>query len=105
MDDWTCAYAAEGGHLEVLKWAREQNCRWDVRTVDAAQRSGCAETIQFVFENGCPTDILWSDVEEDDSDSESESESDIDVDGYSFESVDAETAAAAVATAAAAAGA
>jgi len=28
-DEWTCAYAAEGGHLEVLKWARENGCPWD----------------------------------------------------------------------------
>jgi len=28
-DEWTCAYAAKGGHLEVLKWAREQHCPWD----------------------------------------------------------------------------
>ena len=25
-DRWTCANAAEGGHLEVLKWARENGC-------------------------------------------------------------------------------
>ena len=24
-DEWTCATAAEGGHLEVLKWAREND--------------------------------------------------------------------------------
>ena len=22
-DEWICAHAAEGGHFEVLKWARE----------------------------------------------------------------------------------
>jgi hypothetical protein len=29
---WTCSYAAEGSHLETLKWAREQGCPWDDRT-------------------------------------------------------------------------
>jgi hypothetical protein len=28
-DEWTCANAAEGGHLEMLKWARENDCPWD----------------------------------------------------------------------------
>jgi len=28
-DTWTCALAAEGGHLEVLQWAREHHCPWD----------------------------------------------------------------------------
>jgi len=25
-----CALAAQGGHLEVLKWLREQDCPWNV---------------------------------------------------------------------------
>ena len=28
-NSWTCAYAAQNGHLEVLKWARENGCEWD----------------------------------------------------------------------------
>jgi hypothetical protein len=27
-DESTCGQAAQGGHLEVLKWAREQHCLW-----------------------------------------------------------------------------
>ena len=26
---WTCAGAAERGHLEVLQWARANGCPWD----------------------------------------------------------------------------
>ena len=33
-DECTCAYAAEGGHLEVLKWARENGCPWDEYTCE-----------------------------------------------------------------------
>ena len=29
VDAETCAYAARGGHLKVLKWARENGCPWD----------------------------------------------------------------------------
>ena len=25
-DEWTCAYAAKGGYLEVLQWARANDC-------------------------------------------------------------------------------
>jgi len=25
-DDWTCKYAAEEGHLEVLRWAIDHGC-------------------------------------------------------------------------------
>jgi hypothetical protein len=28
-DKYTCFYAASGGHLETLKWARENGCPWD----------------------------------------------------------------------------
>jgi len=28
-DEWTCTFAAEGGHLETLKWARTNGCPWD----------------------------------------------------------------------------
>jgi len=36
----TCAYAAAGGHLEVLVWARERGCEWDEDT--SVRRSGRA---------------------------------------------------------------
>ena len=32
----TCDDAAQGGHLEVLKWARENGCDWDIYMCDAA---------------------------------------------------------------------
>ena len=35
-DEWTCKLAAAGGHLEVLKWARENDCPWDWRTCACA---------------------------------------------------------------------
>ena len=39
--DWgwmTCAAAARGGHLGVLKWARENGCEWSWRTCSFAAR-------------------------------------------------------------------
>ena len=36
-DEWTCAGAAEGGHLEVLQWARANGAPWDERTCAACR--------------------------------------------------------------------
>jgi hypothetical protein len=38
-----CARAAEGGHLEVLKWARENGCPWDEDTRRIAASKGYVE--------------------------------------------------------------
>jgi hypothetical protein len=38
----TCAYAALGGHLEVLRWAHEHGCPWDYKTSTAANNGGWA---------------------------------------------------------------
>jgi hypothetical protein len=48
------SYAAEGGHLEVLKWAHENGCPWDARTCWAAAKAGHLEVLQWARENGCP---------------------------------------------------
>jgi hypothetical protein len=46
-DDETCANAAEGGHLEVLKWARENDCPWDEDTCANAAQGGHLETLKW----------------------------------------------------------
>ena len=38
-DEITCE-AAYGGHLEILKWARENGCRWDSWTCGYAAKNG-----------------------------------------------------------------
>ena len=57
-DEWTCAYAARGGHLEVLQWARANGAPWDEDTCTAAARSGHLEVLQWARANGCP----WSEA-------------------------------------------
>ena len=52
-NDWTCAYAAEGGHLDVLKYARENGCLWDETTCEEAARGGHLDVLQWAHENGC----------------------------------------------------
>jgi len=50
----TCSWAAEGGHLEVLKWARENGCPWNERTCSCAAKGGHLEVLKWARENGCP---------------------------------------------------
>ena len=52
----SCAHAAHGGHLEVLRWARENDCLWDEDVCAAAARSGHLEVIQWAREHGA----LWN---------------------------------------------
>ena len=56
-DEETCAFAAYGGHLEVLKWARENDCPWNWETCANAAEYGHLEVLQWARENGCPWNI------------------------------------------------
>ena len=49
-----CEDAARGGHLEVLKLARENGCPWDEETCADAAEGGHLEVLQWARENGCP---------------------------------------------------
>jgi hypothetical protein len=48
-NECTCAYAAENGHLDMLKWARENGCPWDY-----AAENGHLNVLKWAHENGCP---------------------------------------------------
>ena len=50
----TCASAAEGGHLEVLKWLRRERCEWDEGTCTDAATNGHLHVLTWAHENGCP---------------------------------------------------
>jgi hypothetical protein len=49
-------YAALGGYLEVLQWARANGCPWNERTCALAAESRQLEVLQWARANGCP----WS---------------------------------------------
>ena len=55
-DDYMCAEAASGGHLEVLQWLRAEKCPWDKRTCKFAAECGHLEVLQWARANGC----LWN---------------------------------------------
>jgi hypothetical protein len=52
-------HAARGGHLEMLKWTRENKCDWDARACAAAAQHGHFELLKWARENGCPWDY-WT---------------------------------------------
>ena len=47
-----CEYAAWGGHLEVLKWAREHGCPWDEEECGAAAAGGHQAMMRRSFWTG-----------------------------------------------------
>jgi len=50
----TCPNAATGGHLEVLQWLHANGCQWDARTCSSAAEGGHLEVLQWLRANGCP---------------------------------------------------
>lgn len=51
-DNWsstTCAEAAGGGHLELLKWLRGRGCPWDRKTWQSAARGGHVRVLQYLL--------------------------------------------------------
>ena len=55
--DWqTCASAAKNGHLEVMKWARANGCDWDTKTCASAAEGGHLEVLKWARANGCDWD-------------------------------------------------
>eukprot|EP00951_Prasinocladus_malaysianus_P022515 scaffold188889_cov44-Prasinocladus_malaysianus.AAC.1 len=63
-NEHTCAYAAWGGHLEVLQWARENGCPWGEYTSELAVEGDYLEVIEWLKENGCPGEWPESPSEE-----------------------------------------
>ena len=54
VDGRACSFAAQGGHIEVLKFLHKVGCPWDARTTDYAACAGKIETLRYAIENGCP---------------------------------------------------
>ncbi len=53
-DNDTCAFAAEYGHFETLKWLRNNKISWDNQTTRCAAKSGYLEILKWVYQNKCP---------------------------------------------------
>ncbi|WZN66925.1 hypothetical protein HKI87_17g84970 [Chloropicon roscoffensis] len=57
-DEKTCGWAAEGGHLEVMKWLRAKGCPWGASTSRDAACGGELEVLQWMRAQDppCPWD-------------------------------------------------
>jgi hypothetical protein len=62
LDAQICAYAAMNGQLELMKWARQNDCPWDMWTCTYAQVWDHRDILQWARENGCPYDGVTSTV-------------------------------------------
>jgi len=51
-----CGWAASRGHLEVLKWLRENGCPWDEKTCAVAAGDNYLDILKYLHDNGCPWD-------------------------------------------------
>jgi hypothetical protein len=60
-DESTCAHAAGEGHLDVVKWLRENKCPWDEWTcADAAQEGHLAEWMSLGNGDMCECCSWWT---------------------------------------------
>ena len=51
IEEWACAHAADGGHLEILKYLREEvKAPWDYWTAAWAARNGHLHILEYLFE-------------------------------------------------------
>ena len=53
----TCAWAAKGGHLAGLQWARASGCPWSAHTCGRAAKGGYLAILQWARANGCPWNL------------------------------------------------
>lgn len=53
--NWTsCAWAALGGHLEVLQYLRSIDCPWNKWITENAARHNHRDVFYWAISNGCP---------------------------------------------------
>lgn len=53
-DATTCAFAADEGQFELLKWAHDNGCPWSEGTGIKTVKGEHVELMTLAVENGCP---------------------------------------------------
>src|SRR5207237_6891727 len=51
---WLCAFAAENGHFETLKWLHKNGCPYDESVCSFAAAGGHLEILKWAKENNFP---------------------------------------------------
>ena len=57
-NELTCAMAARGGYLRMLKWMRENKCPWDSKTCFEAGKAGHLEVLKWIHGQKCEWDVF-----------------------------------------------
>jgi hypothetical protein len=55
-DHYVISEAARGGHLELIKWMKQEGCPWGTSTFREASGFGNIEMMEWIRDNGCPFD-------------------------------------------------
>ena len=50
ISTWACAYVADGGHLEVLKYFAKKSTPWDKHTANRAAANGHLHILEYLVE-------------------------------------------------------
>lgn len=58
LTEETCEYFAKEGLVNLLKWARENGCKWNSLVCVKAARAGHLEALKWAHENGCKWNSL-----------------------------------------------
>ncbi|AGO84450.1 Ankyrin repeat domain containing protein [Pandoravirus salinus] len=58
-DDVICTEAAAGGHVDALRYAHENGCPWDENTCANAAKEGHVDCLRYAHEHECPWDV-WT---------------------------------------------
>lgn len=53
IDDYTCDYAARGGYIECLQYARMHDAYWSIETTRYAAANGHLDCLVWLHEHGC----------------------------------------------------
>ena len=61
MDEEVMRWAARSGNLELVQWLRAEGCPWNRRTCYWAVMEGHVEVLRWVRQNGCPWTALVRD--------------------------------------------
>ncbi len=60
-DEWTCALVAQNGHLSILKFLNDNNCRWNFNTCILATVGGHLDVLKYLREKyGRFSEILYN---------------------------------------------
>ena len=54
MNEVACYYAAEEGHLDVLKYLHENDCPWDLEACYYAHCHNQIDCLNYLIEQKCP---------------------------------------------------